>query len=667
MRVRDGLLYRVITVIVALMQTCGPALAQSSAAVPDAAVPAAMPPAMPAAPGPVLTAPAGPVAVEQPDPPSRVGRLAATRGAVSFHSAGATQWQPAAVNTPVIAGDALWTEPGARATLEIGDTRLVLAPATEVELEILNEQLVSIRQPQGEVFLEVGPLQPGQSLRVLTPRGIVTIGQPGRYGLASGDVDHPTTVSVLAGAVQISGPGLALMVGPNQTATISGTDALTGQLGPLVADGFLRGELLPPPVPAAVTRQALIAPPVVQQMTGGQALLTTGEWAETPQYGAVWYPPVSPGWVPYRQGHWAYIAPWGWTWVDDAPWGFAPFHYGRWAQIGPRWGWIAADPGVVMVGPPVYAPALVSFLGFGAGMGVGLAAGAAVGWIPLGPREAYIPPYRASPYYMRAVNGRFPMQPPPPAFNGWANRAAVTVVPSRAMATSLPLAGRAMAVRPGSYAAARVSPQSPVRPGWNTAGMTPQAAQQLSLPPGAAGGMMHQAAPGPMPAAVPHSGMGPAMLGAAGGAAALGGAAMLSRGGLPPLHPGPVVHPAAPVVAPGPPIAPHPVAPVGAGGAGLLPMGAQSPQALPGPAPGPQAVPTAALLPQALPRPAPVPQALPHAAPPPQALPRAMPVPQAMPHAAPPPQAMPRPMPVQATPPPHPPPQKQCPPGHPVC
>ena len=95
--------------------------------------------------------------------------------------------------------------------------------------------------------------------------------------------------------------------------------------------------------------------------------------------------------MPYREGSWAYVAPWGWTWVDSAPWGFAPFHYGRWAEIGGRWGWV---PGGAVGAPPVYAPALVTFLGVGAVVGVGIGAALAagrIGWFPLGPREAFHP------------------------------------------------------------------------------------------------------------------------------------------------------------------------------------------------------------------------------------------------------------------------------------
>ncbi|MGI8746549.1 MAG: DUF6600 domain-containing protein [Bryobacteraceae bacterium] len=103
-----------------------------------------------------------------------------------------------------------------------------------------------------------------------------------------------------------------------------------------------------------------------------------------------------------RYGHWAWIEPWGWTWVDDAPWGFAPFHYGRWAVIGGGWGWI---PGPARV-RPVYAPALVAWVGgprFNLSISVG-GGGGGVAWFPLGPREVYVPGYRASPAYINRVN-----------------------------------------------------------------------------------------------------------------------------------------------------------------------------------------------------------------------------------------------------------------------
>ncbi|MEO9002588.1 MAG: DUF6600 domain-containing protein, partial [Rhodanobacter sp.] len=94
---------------------------------------------------------------------------------------------------------------------------------------------------------------------------------------------------------------------------------------------------------------------------------------------------------------WAYIAPWGWTWIDSMQWGYAPYHYGRWAHTYRGWGWI---PGP-RYARPIYAPALVAFVGGGFSVGIG---GGPVGWFPLGPGEIYNPWYRSSRDYYRRVN-----------------------------------------------------------------------------------------------------------------------------------------------------------------------------------------------------------------------------------------------------------------------
>lgn len=65
-----------------------------------------------------------------------------------------------------------------------------------------------------------------------------------------------------------------------------------------------------------------------------------GSWMESNEYGYVWVPNVSSGFIPYStNGYWIYTNE-GWTWVSDYPWGWAPFHYGRWytdAAYGPTW------------------------------------------------------------------------------------------------------------------------------------------------------------------------------------------------------------------------------------------------------------------------------------------------------------------------------------------
>ncbi|NYH13341.1 hypothetical protein GGD41_000569 [Paraburkholderia bryophila] len=155
---------------------------------------------------------------------------------------------------------------------------------------------------------------------------------------------------------------------------------------------------------------------VSRDVPGYEDLDANGTWRSSPQYGEVWVPRATPvGWAPYHEGHWVWQAPWGWTWVDDAAWGFAPYHYGRWAQVDDAWAWV---PGPIVVSaPPVYAPALVAFVGGGGGGGInwgvslaiGGAVAAGVAWFPLGPGEPWHPQWGGgrdhwSPGYYNRVN-----------------------------------------------------------------------------------------------------------------------------------------------------------------------------------------------------------------------------------------------------------------------
>jgi hypothetical protein len=131
-------------------------------------------------------------------------------------------------------------------------------------------------------------------------------------------------------------------------------------------------------------------------------------------------------WAPYRNGRWRWVAPWGWTWVDAAPWGYAPFHYGRWVVIGGRWCWW---PGRA-VAQPVWAPALVGFVGAGPGSAVAVGTGPLVGWYPLAPWHAYRPHFRSSPTYVTVINQTIIQRPPhgtPPDVN---HRPGATWVPT---------------------------------------------------------------------------------------------------------------------------------------------------------------------------------------------------------------------------------------------
>jgi len=441
----------------------------------------------------------------QGDPPAQVGRLSEVNGVVSFHTADQTEWAPAVINYPVPAGSSFWTEPSARAALQLGPAIIRLASSTEFDVVALDDHNFQGQIGQGAVNLRLFALNAGDGFQIVTARGTVQITAPGHYHIDGGTGATPTLVTVFDGAAEFVGTNTNLAVHPSETAAVSGDPAVS-----LTYD--VAGAQPDPLDQWATSREAQLqvsAQPqyVSAAMTGYQDLDSNGSWSQTPSDGAVWYPANMPqDWAPYRNGHWAYVAPWGWTWIDDAAWGFAPFHYGRWARVEDRWAWY---PGAVAQ-QPVYAPALVAFIGgppgpggLAIGISIGAIAGAAA-WIPLGPHEVYDPPYRHSPAYTRNVNitnvSNFTSVTNNRTVNNYVNRSAVTVVPAAAMVGSQPIAHARVSVPAAQLAARPIAAAPPsVRPTLATAGATPTAVRAAGGPAGAAG-HGRPAAPGPLAA-----------------------------------------------------------------------------------------------------------------------------------------------------------------------
>ena len=341
------------------------------------------------------------------DPPGSVARLNLAEGAVSFAPAedNGNTWTPAVLNRPLTSGDRLWTGRRARSELHVGSTAVRMSEQTSLDFLALDDNLTQLRLAQGSAQLRVRTLFEGQRLEVDTPNLAFVISEPGDYRLdVNPDSDITRVVALSGGGVLYGDNGAVLNLGSQQQGSFGGRQLTPAAPGAAVQDSFDAW--------AAVRDrredQSVSARYVPRETIGYQQLDSYGDWQQDPGYGAVWLPRAVPvNWAPYRVGHWSWIAPWGWTWVDDAPWGFAPFHYGRWAQIGPRWAWV---PGRLPT-RPVYAPALVAFVGGSSGgvnwnisIGAGSAPSPGVGWFPLAPGEAFRPAYFASPRYITQVN-----------------------------------------------------------------------------------------------------------------------------------------------------------------------------------------------------------------------------------------------------------------------
>jgi hypothetical protein len=339
----------------------------------------------------------------QTDPPGRVGRLNYMDGSVSFQPAGVNEWVDASVNRPLIPGDNVWVGDRGRAELHVGSAALRLGANTAFQFLNLDDQTVQIRLSEGTLTVRLRYLAQNQIFEIDTPNLAFTLDRPGEYRIDANPDSQTTILTVRDGEGEVTGGGQSFPVYARQRVVVRGDDQINYNLASAGgADEFDQW------CSSRDRRedQSPSARYVSREIAGYDDLDQYGRWDNQPGYGQVWMPTsVSSSWAPYHDGHWAWITPWGWTWVDDAPWGFAPYHYGRWASFGGRWGWVPGPYGVT----PVYAPALVAWVGGGrggSGFSLSFSSGnaAAVGWFPLGPREPYFPSYQVSQGYFTRVN-----------------------------------------------------------------------------------------------------------------------------------------------------------------------------------------------------------------------------------------------------------------------
>lgn len=347
--------------------------------------------------GSVLLVVAASAQAEYVDPPSRVARLSYIRGEVSFSPAGEDEWVNATRNRPLIRGDRLWADRGARAELQAGNATFRIDEGTSLQILNLDDRTAQLEITQGTLNLRVRRIYQDQIFEVDTPTLAFVISRPGEYRIDVDPRGQHTTVAVWDGGGEAHGERANFRIREGEAIRFYDTRLQDYEAFDIPRpDDFDRFCLeRDQRLDRSVSRRY-----VSEDLIGYSDLDEYGSWTEVTEYGNVWFPSrVSVGWAPYRDGHWIWQDPWGWTWVDDADWGFAPFHYGRWVHVRNRWGWI---PGPTSV-RPVYAPALVAFVG-GSNFSVSVSTGRPIGWFPLGPREIYVPPYRASRNYFTNVN-----------------------------------------------------------------------------------------------------------------------------------------------------------------------------------------------------------------------------------------------------------------------
>lgn len=313
-------------------------------------------------------------------------RLSFTDGDVSFLRLGADEWTPASVNTPLAAGDELYTADAANLEIQVAARAYVRAGEnTQLGVASLEPDYLQLRVTSGTVSLDLRSLKAGQTFELDTPNAAFTVERTGYYRLEV-DGDTTTFASRRGGRATLTPAiGEPFVIAASEQVVVTGDDA--PQIETYAAaelDAWDRWNY------ARTDEQieAVSARYVPASVYGVGDLDHYGDWRIVPTYGPIWVPRgVAAGWAPYSTGRWLWDPYYRWTWVDNAPWGWAPYHYGRWVRVSGYWGWC---PGPI-VARPYYAPALVGFYG-GGGFSIGIQIGTPyLGWVALGWGEPLIP------------------------------------------------------------------------------------------------------------------------------------------------------------------------------------------------------------------------------------------------------------------------------------
>lgn len=352
----------------------------------------------------------------------RVARISYLEGPVTMQRTKDEDWIDAILNTPLMAGDKIYTGPGAKAEIQLEDeVTLRMAGDTYIQFKILDDGLGRIGILKGSLSVyakEVNYARP--PLEIISSNFATNILD--NYALVRYDVQEngPAEIQVRRGHINVEkSPGNFLTLRRGERFIQEGPNPDSYRIASLrPEDDFDRWCDLQIAMDAASQSRNYIS----SRVAGYSDLDRYGDWVVVKEYGRVWRPRViSVEWSPYHDGRWMWRDPYGWTWVSYEPWGWVPYHYGRWVYVKSYdWCWVPHDVvHVVHHRPyrPVWHPALVSFTYASHGkyfhfsLGGSYYDGPCVGWFPLGPGDPYHPWYSRRACYVHPVHRGFLHRP----------------------------------------------------------------------------------------------------------------------------------------------------------------------------------------------------------------------------------------------------------------
>ncbi|MBW6519839.1 MAG: FecR domain-containing protein [Desulfoarculaceae bacterium] len=298
-------------------------------------------------------------------------RLSEMEGDVQIKFTGLTEWDPAAINLPLRAGDRLWVPQNAWVQVETREGSVVRLDAGSL-LEILEveEDSLQLYLSQGQAYLRFKQ-EMDSMIQVDTPVSSIRMYDSSTLNVAIGDNGY-TEISVFRGAVYAENRSGEVRVAAGKMLSMDDGLPSLMTLGP-PSDWERWNRQWDDSLSDAEDSEQYLPP----ELTGyGRDLSRNGRWVQTSEYGYVWTPTthISVDWAPYRYGRWVWVGD-DYVWIAQEPWGWAPYHYGRWSYISSHgWCWVPPPRNEVYWGP-----GYVSWV----------ATADTIAWVPLAPAEIY--------------------------------------------------------------------------------------------------------------------------------------------------------------------------------------------------------------------------------------------------------------------------------------
>ncbi len=266
---------------------------------------------------------------------TRIARVSFLEGSASLQHQSTDQWDGAALNVPIFAGDLVHSTKDSRLELEIYGGFVRMSENTSLQLAEFSPNLYRFDLSAGLTTFSFGKDLP--QTEIATPQVAVKLKKSGIYRINVQE-NGTTTVIVQEGEAELftktnsfklkkgkeaNFPNNSSNVTVSQIPNTDAWDNWNNERELLVSANSINGYLKPKPY-----------------LYGRSALNQYGQWLNVPSYGSVWRPSnVSAGWVPYSVGRWAYYRTTGWTWVSQEAWGWLPYHYGHWVFL-TSYGWV---------------------------------------------------------------------------------------------------------------------------------------------------------------------------------------------------------------------------------------------------------------------------------------------------------------------------------------